>query len=298
MRREEKVILASAIAGVIAWIVDAAVAAYIFREASFLGLLFHQIPGYVLFGRCVIFAIFIICGIIMSRVLARQRESEEKLRQAYDYASSIVETVQEPLIVLDAQHRVVSANRSFYRTFKTSRNETEGRLFFELGNGCWNIPKLRELLEKIIPENTSIENFEVEHDFPGIGKRVMLLNARRLYREANQAEMILLAIEDITEQKMARERINHLNAILRAIRSVNQLITREKEAGKLLAGACSNLVGTRGYLAAWIITTDEAVKLGTSRYGRGCRRHEGTAGARRVALLLRQGSRSTGCRYD
>ena len=114
---------------------------------------------------------------------------------------SIVETVREPLIVLDADLRVISANKSFYRSFKVNPKETQGRLIYDLGNRQWNIPKLRKLLEDILPKSTTIENYEIEHDFKTIGPKTMLLNARRL----ESTHMILLAIEDITERKKVEE---------------------------------------------------------------------------------------------
>ena len=113
------------------------------------------------------------------------------------YAESIVETVREPLVILDERLKVVSANRSFYKTFKTSPEETEHMLIYNLGNSQWNIPKLRELLEEIIPRHSSFNDFKVTHNFPGIGQKTMLLNARMI-EQADQRKLILLAIEDIT----------------------------------------------------------------------------------------------------
>jgi two-component sensor histidine kinase len=110
-----------------------------------------------------------------------------------------VDTVREPLIVLDNDLRVVAASRSFYRTFKVNRDETQGRLLYELGDGQWDIPKLRVLLEKIIPEHGVMENYEVEHEFPGLGCRTMCLNARQVFYEGNSPATLLLGIEDITE---------------------------------------------------------------------------------------------------
>ena len=94
------------------------------------------------------------------------------------FAENILNTVREPLIVLDHDLKVVTASRSFYNFFKVKTDETIGRLIYDLGNQQWNIPKLRELLETILPEKTSFDNFEVEHLFSTIGKRIMLLNAR------------------------------------------------------------------------------------------------------------------------
>ena len=113
----------------------------------------------------------------------------------------IIATVREPLIVLDGDLRVISVNDSFYRTFKVLPPETEGRLIFEVGNRQWDIPRLRILLENILPTNQHFEDFEVEHDFPEIGRRTMLLNARLLKRGGEAKDLILLAIEDVTERK-------------------------------------------------------------------------------------------------
>ena len=110
------------------------------------------------------------------------KQIELTVQEAREYAESIVDTVREPLIVLDADLKVVSANRAFYQTFKTKPAETEGQLIYDIGNQQWNIPNLRELLEDILPRNASFDNYEVEHDFPYIGKRTMLLNARRIPR--------------------------------------------------------------------------------------------------------------------
>jgi two-component sensor histidine kinase len=114
---------------------------------------------------------------------------------------AIVDTVREPLLVLDEELRVVTASRSFYAAFKVNRQETEGRLLFELGNGQWDIPDLRKLLEDIIPRHTTIEKYEVEGEFPSIGRRMMLLNARKIFYEGNVATSLLLAIEDETERR-------------------------------------------------------------------------------------------------
>jgi signal transduction histidine kinase len=116
-------------------------------------------------------------------------------------AESIVETVREPLLVLDGDLVVRLANHSFYRNFQVSPHETINHLLYDLGDGQWDIPRLRLLLEEILPQNSYFEDFEVEHDFPTVGPKVMLLNARRLIGQDRRAEMILVAIEDITERK-------------------------------------------------------------------------------------------------
>ena len=132
--------------------------------------------------------------------LQRELELTEKARV---YAENIVDTVREPLLVLDAGLRVQSANRSFYQIFQVTPQHTEGKPLYELGNGQWDIPALRPLLAEILPQHTSFQDFEVEEDFPGIGRRTMLLSARKLFRVGNSTDSVLLAIEDITEHKKA-----------------------------------------------------------------------------------------------
>ena len=119
-------------------------------------------------------------------------------------AAEIVETVPSALIILDRRLNITSANRAFYQTFRTSRAETEGCHIFELGNGQWDIPALRTLLESVIPHRASVEGFEVEHDFPSIGRRTMLVNARKVFRPGLNDGSILLAIEDVSEERAAR----------------------------------------------------------------------------------------------
>ncbi len=134
------------------------------------------------------------------------KRSAVELEKSRDYATAIVETVREPLIVLDADLRVMTANQSFYQMFKVLPTQTEDQSIFDLGNGEWNQDRLRLLLEDIIPRDTQLENFEVEQEFSHIGHRTMLLNARKIPREGD-LQMILLAIEDITARKLSDEQI-------------------------------------------------------------------------------------------
>ncbi len=129
------------------------------------------------------------------------KRDDAAIRAAGELAENIIDTVREPLIVLDGDLRVVSANRSFYNIFRVKPDQTEKRLIYELGSCQWDMPELRRLLEDIIPDQMSFDDFEVEHDFPVIGRRVMLLNARRIPRPPGRPEIILLAIEDITERR-------------------------------------------------------------------------------------------------
>jgi two-component system CheB/CheR fusion protein len=120
---------------------------------------------------------------------------------AREYSESIINTIREPLISLNQDLRVVSVSRSFYEVFKVNPEETVGQLIYDLGNKQWDIPKLRELLEKILPQKATFDNYEVEHDFATIGRRIMLLNARQIKRALGKEQIILLAIEDITERR-------------------------------------------------------------------------------------------------
>ena len=142
---------------------------------------------------------------ILQAQIAERKRAEETFEKAQEYTEGIVETIREPLIVLTPDLKVISANRSFYETFQVAPEETEGRFIFDIGNHQWDIPALRELLEEIIPPNTHFNNFEVDHAFPRIGRKKVLLNARRIYREGKGTDMILLAIEDISERKKTEE---------------------------------------------------------------------------------------------
>jgi len=144
----------------------------------------------------------IIDGVVIAFIdITEQKRAQEGLRDALAYAEGIVETAREPLVVLDADLRVVTANTSFYQVFKTSRGDVEKKRIYDLGDKQWNIPALRELLEKILPESAQLEDFEVANDFPEIGRKRMLLNARRIHQHGKQTRLILLAIEDITGRK-------------------------------------------------------------------------------------------------
>jgi formate hydrogenlyase transcriptional activator len=142
---------------------------------------------------------------ILQAQIAERKRAEETFEKAQKYTESIVETIREPLVVLTPDLKIISANRSFYETFHVAPEETEGRFIFDIGNHQWDIPALRELLEKIIPQNTHFNNFEVDHAFPRIGRKRVLLNARRIYRESKGTDRILLAFEDITDQKQTEE---------------------------------------------------------------------------------------------
>ncbi len=127
----------------------------------------------------------------------------EDLVVIYAYADAIVETVREPLIILGENLAIRTANKAFFDTFKVTKEETYEKKIFDLGNGQWDIPKLKELLLDILPRDTQFHDFEITHIFEDVGEKTMLLNARRIVLEKYKTELILLAIEDITERKAA-----------------------------------------------------------------------------------------------
>jgi nitrogen-specific signal transduction histidine kinase len=128
--------------------------------------------------------------------------NEVATADALEYTERIINTMHNPLIILYGDLMVALANRSFYQTFKVDLKDTEEQFIYELGNGQWEIPELRHLLEDILPKEKSFEGFEVEHDFPGIGKRVMSLNACRFVMEANRTKLIIITFKDVTDHNM------------------------------------------------------------------------------------------------
>ena len=139
--------------------------------------------------------------------------------ESFTYIKTVVDVVHEPVLILDKELRVIAANESFYQTFKANAKETEGNIVYELGDGQWNIPTLRKLLEDILPRNAFFKGFQVAHEFPVIGRKVMILNGRQLYiRESATTQVfppiILLAIEDVTEMMVVAETLSsHVNQI-------------------------------------------------------------------------------------
>jgi PAS domain S-box-containing protein len=137
-------------------------------------------------------------------------------RVAWTYIHTVIDTAHEPFVILDEKLRVISANKTFYSFFRVSKNETKDMLVYKLGDGQWNIPALRKLLEKILPMGSYFSDYEVAHDFPDIGRKVMLLNARRIYTSNHKQPIILLAMEDITKKKELEEKLRDYAAKLNA----------------------------------------------------------------------------------
>lgn len=129
---------------------------------------------------------------------------ERLWEKSWTYIKTVVDVVREPVLILDKNFRVMAANESFYRFFQVEPGDTQNEIVYELGNGQWDIPALRKLLEDILPKHTFFRGFEVNHEFPSIGNKVMILNARQIYfKGESDAErfppIIMLAMEDITE---------------------------------------------------------------------------------------------------
>lgn len=144
-------------------------------------------------------------------------------------AQAIVNTLHEPLVVLDTDLRVIVASRSFYETFKVEPEQTHGCLLYDLGDGQWNIAALRELLETIIPRQVTMDNFEVEHDFPGIGPRTMLLNARKVAYETSPDTTILLAFIDVTARRAVERGLVEVHHQTEALLAQKRVLLREMD---------------------------------------------------------------------
>jgi two-component system CheB/CheR fusion protein len=198
-------------------------------------------------------------------------------KRGLDFAEAIVETVREPLVILDQNLQVIQANKSFYETFRAEKDDTEKRLIYDLGNRQWNIPKLRELLENILPTHSTFRDFEVTHEFEQVGRKVMLLNASEIFNPNAQARTILLAIEDATDRKQAELRTTNaelqnfayalthdLQEPLRMVVNFTELLGREysgklgKEADQYISysveGALRIEALLKALLAYWELT--------------------------------------------
>lgn len=132
-------------------------------------------------------------------------------KESWAYIKTVVDVVREPVLILDKNFRVLTANSPFYSVFQVEPIDTENKIVYKLGNGQWNIPDLKKLLEDILPKNTFFKGFEVAHNFPAIGHKIMILNARQIHFQKNSTtskglpSIILLAIEDITEMMLIAE---------------------------------------------------------------------------------------------
>ncbi len=162
---------------------------------------------------------------------------EHLWEKSWTYIKTVVDVVREPVLILDKDLRVMAANDSFYRVFQVEHKDTEGSVIYKLGNGQWDIPALRKLLEDILPRNTFFKGFEVSHDFPAIGRKVMILNARQIhFKEDVTSEhfppIILLAMEDITDMIVVAETLAaHANQV--ETKLTERTVNLEKKISKL-----------------------------------------------------------------
>jgi PAS domain S-box-containing protein len=156
-------------------------------------------------------------------------------RVAWTYIHTVIDTAHEPFAILDNKLRELSANKTFYRFFHVTKKNTVGTLVYNLGDGQWDIPSLRKLLEKIIPKKTFFTEYEVDHDFPTIGRKILLLNARRIHTTQNNVPIVLLAMEDITKRKELEESLRTYTVKLhRAVSErTKELELRVKQLEKL-----------------------------------------------------------------
>ncbi len=140
-------------------------------------------------------------------------------QDSWTYIKTVVNVVHEPVLILDKNLYVLAANESFYRMFQVEMNETENTLVYKLGNGQWDIPDLRRLLEDILPKNTFFKGFKVTHDFPSIGRKIMILNARQIHYRGDKNSIacppiIMLAMEDVTEMmEVAESFADHISSV-------------------------------------------------------------------------------------
>jgi nitrogen-specific signal transduction histidine kinase len=139
------------------------------------------------------------------------RKTEQSLTKSLAFADDVIATLREPFLVLDHDLRVKTANRSFYDSFQVSKEETENRLVYDLGNRQWDIPALRKLLDEVLSRNESVHDYEVEHSFPTLGRKTMLLNARPFPPDSKHPELILLAVYDVSAERARAEELADLH---------------------------------------------------------------------------------------
>jgi two-component sensor histidine kinase/PAS domain-containing protein len=194
----------------------------------------------------------------MPKSIARLAVIFTAISDAWALAQGIVDTVREPVLVLDRDLRVIAASRSFYSTFKVRPDDTQGRLLYALGDGQWDIPKLRVLLEKIIPEKGVMEGYEVEHEFPGLGHRTMRLNARQVFYEGGSNTTILLGMEDVTAQRvLEREKDALLRQFEEARAFAQAIVDAVREPFLVLDQDLRVIVASRSFYSAFKVSPDD-----------------------------------------
>lgn len=206
----------------------------------------------------------------------KQEIANREREQTLSYAEGILGTMREPLLVLDKNLRVKSANEAFYRTFSISSKETEGTLVYELKNRRWDTPQLREALEKILPQKAAFNDLEITFDFPIIGSKVMLLNGRRLIQSEKGEELILLAIQDITEQRVLQQRndsfmsmaSHELKTPITTIKTLIQIlqVQYEKSGDKVLVEYLTTIGQQIGQLTRLVLDFLDVSKIKADKF--------------------------------
>ncbi|MDP8990292.1 MAG: PAS domain-containing protein [Acidobacteriota bacterium] len=199
-------------------------------------------------------------GVLIALVdIDTMKRSLKDAERTRDYAEAIVDTVREPLVVLDHSLRVMTANRSFYESFQISSDEVENRAIFGVG-GAWDSPVLNDLLERILPKNERFQDFRLTHVFPRVGERTLFLNARRLVWEGEMSDLILLAMEDVTERESINAELSQNRARLRDLTA--SLLTAQEEEGRRIA---SELHDDLNQKVAMLIVAMEVLEKGPRR---------------------------------
>lgn len=181
-------------------------------------------------------------------------DADKLWKVAWTYITTVVDTLREPFLILDKDLRVISANKTFYSTFQVKKRDTEGNLVYNLGNGQWNISKLKILLEDILPKNTFFEDFKVDHEFPKIGFKIMMLNARQIYTVGEEKPILLLAMEDVTREKLLEVQLKDYTKklTLEVAKRTEELEVRVKELermNKIMVGREIKMIELKAELA-------------------------------------------------
>lgn len=203
-------------------------------------------------------------AVLVFRDITELHRQELAVQAALAYADNIIATLREPFLVLDKNLLVKTANRAFYNTFQVEKQETEGRFIFDLGNSQWNSPRLRTLLDEVLSNHHPVHDFDMEHDFPVIGKKNMLLNARRFESVENHPDLILLAIEDITERKRAEVALEKKNERLHLLWETAGVLLSATEPDAMLHGLLAKVglqMGLDTYFNFMVDDSGDALRL-------------------------------------